>query len=116
MRTSPTETDPQRAATVRVARDSLVVDLTDGRTLTVPLTWHPRLEHGTADERDHWRPIGAGTGIHWPDLDEDICIDDLIAALPSNESPSSFKKWLASRPKEPPNRRMQPTPHKPRRG
>ncbi len=70
MRTSPTETEPRGADTVRVTRDSLVVDLTDGRTLTVPLSWYPRLEHGTAGERDNWRLIGAGTGIHWPDLDE----------------------------------------------
>lgn len=115
MRTSPTETQPQTADKVRVTRDSLVVDLTDGRTLTVPLSWYPRLEHATAGERGNWRLIGTGTGIHWPDLDEDICVDDLIAGLPSNESPSSFNRWLASRPKERPNTRMQPTPRKPRR-
>jgi hypothetical protein len=84
--------------------------------LTVPLSWYPRLEHGTVGERDSWRLIGAGTGIHWPDLDEDICIDDLIAGLPSNESSSSFNKWLAARPKRKPDNPMQPTPRKPRRG
>ena len=116
MRTLPSETEPRRADKVRVTRDSIVVELTDGRTIKVPLSWYPRLQHGTTSERESWRLIGAGTGIHWPDLDEDISVDGLLAGLPSGECQSSFNKWLASRPKRRPNKRIQPTARKPRRG
>jgi hypothetical protein len=92
------------------------VDLSDGRTIKIPLSWYPRLEHGTAKERENWRLIGAGTGIHWPDLDEDLSVDDLLAGLRSGESQSSFDDWLASRPNRRPNKRTQPTARKPRRG
>lgn len=60
---------------VTVTEDSLTVDLSDGRTVSVPLTWFPRLLHGTLEERNHWRLIGDGEGIHWKDLDEDISAD-----------------------------------------
>ena len=60
------------AQRVTVTDDSLTVDLCDGRTLAVPLGWYPRLLHGTRTERNHWRLIGDGEGIHWPDLDEDL--------------------------------------------
>lgn len=116
MRTSPTEPEPGKADAVRVTRDAIVVDLTDGRTIEVPLVWYPRLQHATARERANWRLLGSGTGIHWPDLDEDVSVDDLLAGLPSGESQSSFDAWLASRPKRQPNKRMQPTARKPSRG
>jgi hypothetical protein len=115
MRTSPSETAPRRAKKVRVTRDSIIVELTDGRTLEVPLSWYPRLQRGTTDERRNWRLVGAGTGIHWPDLDEDISIEGLLAGLPSAESRSSFKQWLASRRKRRRSKRLQPTAAK-RRG
>jgi hypothetical protein len=57
--------------------DTLTVDLADGRTISVPLTWFPRLSHATPEERANWQLIGRGTGIHWPDLDEDISIESL---------------------------------------
>jgi hypothetical protein len=73
------------------------VDLRDGRTITVPLEWYPRLAHASTAERANWRLIGTGEGIHWPDLDEDISIEGLLAGRPSGESPASFQKWLARR-------------------
>jgi hypothetical protein len=86
------------AVKVRVTNDYLVVALSDGRTISVPLAWFPRLVHGTDKERNRWRAIGDGTGIHWPDLDEDISVENLLAGKPSAESRSSFKKWLDQRP------------------
>ena len=61
-----------RAQKLVVTDDSLIVDLTDGRSITVPLAWYPRLVHGTPEERNNWRWIGDREGIHWPDLEEDI--------------------------------------------
>ncbi len=82
---------------VSVSDEAIVVDLADGRTITAPLAWFPRLQRATVAERNHWRLIGAGVGIHWPDLDEDISVANLLAGSPSGESPASFKKWLAGR-------------------
>ena len=87
------------AQNVTVTEDSLTVDLSDGRTVTVPLAWFPRLLHGTPEERNHWRLIGDGEGIHWQDLDEDISVENLILGKPSGESQKSFKKWLEKRKK-----------------
>jgi len=77
--------------------DTLSVDLSDGRTISVPLAWYPRLVHGTTEERNRWRLIGNGRGIHWPDLDEDISVENLLAGKPSSESQRSFKRWLEQR-------------------
>jgi hypothetical protein len=88
--------EPQ-ARSVGVSDESLTVDLTDGRTLTVPLAWFPRLWHGTAEERKNFELFGDGTYIHWPDLDEDLTIAGLVAGLPSNKAPQSVKKWLEAR-------------------
>jgi uncharacterized protein DUF2442 len=85
------------AAQVAVSEDTLSVELLDGRTIAAPLAWYPRLAHATAEERSSWRLIGGGTGIHWPALDEDISVSNLLAGEPSAESQTSFKKWLASR-------------------
>lgn len=85
------------AQQVSVTEDALTVDLADGRTLSVPLAWYPRLLHGTLAERSHWRLIGRGEGIHWPDLDEDISVENLLAGSPSGESQRSFRRWLDSR-------------------
>jgi hypothetical protein len=82
---------------VVVTEDALIVDLTDGRTASVPLTWYPRLLHGRPEERDNWRLIGNGEGIHWPDLDEDISVENILLGKPSRESQSSFKRWLQGR-------------------
>jgi hypothetical protein len=84
------------------------VVLRDGRTLSVPLEWYPRLAYGSPRERQRWRIIGNGIGIHWPDLDEDISISALLAGMPSGESAKSLKQWLASR-RRPPNKALQPS-------
>jgi hypothetical protein len=86
------------AQNVQVTDDALIVDLSDGRTVSVPLAWFPRLLHGTPQERNKWRLIGDGEGIHWPDLDEDISVENLILGKPSGESQRSFKRWLEARP------------------
>ena len=85
------------AQSVNVTDDALIVDLSDGRTVSVPLAWFPRLLHGTPDQRNKWRLIGGGEGIHWPDLNEDISVENLILGKPSGESQKSFKKWLEAR-------------------
>lgn len=87
------------AQNVNVTDDALIVDLSDGRTVSVPLAWFPRLLHGTPKERKNWRLIGEGEGIHWPDLDEDISVENIIFGKPSGESQKSFKKWLEARSK-----------------
>ncbi len=80
-----------------ITEDSLTIELTDGRTLSVPIAWYPRLLHGTSKERNNWRLISRGEGIHWPDLDEDVSIDNLLSGKPSGESQRSFKRWLKER-------------------
>lgn len=86
-----------RAINVIVSGEALTVDLDDGRTITAPLAWFPRLVHGSADERNRWRLIGSGIGIHWPELDEDISVENLLAGKRSGESAASLKKWLERR-------------------
>ncbi len=97
MNTSVIELRVARAQNVQVTDDELIVALEDGRTIVVPLAWYPRLLHGTKDERANWRLIGAGEGIHWPDLDEDISVEHLLAGIPSGESQKSLQKWLVAR-------------------
>jgi hypothetical protein len=75
----------------------MAVDLQDGRTISVPLDWYPRLSHGSSAERSNWELIGDGEGIHWPDLDEDISIKAILDGIPSQESPESLKQWLKGR-------------------
>ena len=85
------------AGSVSLDDDTLSVDLADARTISVPLTWYPRLLQGTAEERNNWRLIGRGQGINWPDLDEDISVESLLAGRKSGETQSSLKRWLKSR-------------------
>ncbi|MBZ5563690.1 MAG: DUF2442 domain-containing protein [Acidobacteriia bacterium] len=87
----------QRAQRVIVSEVSLIVDLADGRTISAPLAWYPRLLHGTPAERENWRLIGDGEGIHWPDLDEDLSVEGLILGQPWGESSDSLKRWLEAR-------------------
>ena len=82
---------------MKVTGDTLVADLSAGRTISVPLAWYPRLVHATPEERRNWRLIGMGQGIHWPDLDEDISVEGLLAGRPSGESQESLKRWLEAR-------------------
>jgi hypothetical protein len=86
-----------KALDVQLTDDCLSVDLSDGRTISVPLAWYPRLMHGTDAERNNWRFIGDKEGIHWPDLDEDISVQNLLFGKPSGESQRSFKHWLEQR-------------------
>lgn len=97
MTISPIELQTARAMQVRVSSDAISVDLADGRTMSVPLAWFPRLLHGRSEERQNWRLIGEGQGIHWPDLDEDISLENLLLGRHSGESQASFKRWLESR-------------------
>ena len=89
-----TEILEARAYHVEVADDSLKFELVDGRTVSVPIAWYPRLLHANAKQRNNWRLIGGGEGIHWPDLDEDISVENLLAGKPSGESQRSLKRWL----------------------
>jgi uncharacterized protein DUF2442 len=108
MTSSATDETSGPVQNVHVTSKALEVVLRDGRTLSVPLKWYPRLAHGSPRERQHWRLIGDGIGIHWPDLDEDISIAGLLAGLPSGESTKSVNQWLASR-RRPPNKALQPS-------
>jgi hypothetical protein len=106
MPTSALAADSAVARNVRVTGEHLVIDLRDGRVVSVPLSWYPRLAAGTPAERKRWELIGAGIGIHWPDLDEDIEVGALLLGLASTESPTSLRRWRASR--RPANKRMEP--------
>jgi hypothetical protein len=82
---------------VIINEDTLSVDLEDGRTVSVPIGWYPRLAYGTPAERVNFQISGAGYGIHWPDLDEDIGVEGLLLGRKSTESLASFKQWLQKR-------------------
>ncbi len=97
MSTSTVEARSATATQVSVTDDALTVELADGRSISAPLAWYPRLLHGTVEERSRWQLIGQGRGIHWPDLDEDISVENLLAGRPSAESQHSLKKWLGRR-------------------
>lgn len=85
------------AESVQFSDDSMTVNLDDGRSISVPLAWYPRLLHGSAQERMHFKLIGDGEGIHWPTLDEDISVEGLIAGKRSAESDASLARWLDQR-------------------
>ena len=97
MNSSKVETREALAIGIAVSEDTLSVELADGRTIAAPLAWYPRLAYATPEERGSWRLIGGGRGIHWPAIDEDISLANLLAGQPSAESQSSFKKWLEGR-------------------
>ncbi|MGC1717552.1 MAG: DUF2442 domain-containing protein [Isosphaeraceae bacterium] len=97
MRSSRPRTRTATALRVEATEDTLSVELSDGRTIAVPLAWYPRLVHGTVAERNRWRPVGQGLGMHWPDLDEDISVANLLAGKPSAESQASLQRWLQQR-------------------
>ena len=85
------------AQSVVVDEDTLTVDLSDGRTVSVPVAWFPRLFNGSTAERSNWRFVGGGEGIHWPDLDEDISVGSLLDGRRSGESQASLRQWLKDR-------------------
>lgn len=96
MTTLVPEQDP---VAVKVTLDSkrLSVELADGRSLLIPLEWYPRLAHGTEAEQQNWQLLGDGYAIEWPDLDEHIGVEGLLAGRRSGESEASFQEWVASR-------------------
>ncbi|MGB7413265.1 MAG: DUF2442 domain-containing protein [Thermosynechococcaceae cyanobacterium] len=96
MTTLTLETEPL-AAQVQLTGDKLVVDLVDGRSLVIPLSWYPRLLNASLEERNNWQLLGDGYAIEWIDLDEHIGIEGLLAGRQSGESDRSFTHWLATR-------------------
>jgi len=97
MTTSSVPTTTAAAQSVRVTDRALVVELRDGRVVSVPLTWYPRLAEGSPRERRRWELLGPGIGIHWPELDEDISVEGLLAGARSGESATSLNLWRARR-------------------
>jgi hypothetical protein len=93
MSTLETQLRETTAHSVSLDDKALKVCLTDGRVLVVPLIWFPRLSQGTPDERSNWRLMGSGEGIHWPDLDEDISVESLLAGRRSGETLESLRSW-----------------------
>lgn len=96
MSTLVLERDPI-AVKVEITADKLVVELADGRTLFVPLYWYPRLLNAHATERCNWQLLGDGYAIEWPDIDEHIGVEGLVAGRRSAESAESLRRWLESR-------------------
>lgn len=101
MSSSAADVQEARAQSVTADDEAVTVDLVDGRTIIVPLLWYPRLWHATRQERSRLEISGDGAYIHWPDLDEDLTVEGLLAGRRSGESPASLKKWLAAREREP---------------
>lgn len=108
MTISSLATETPIAANVKVTSEALTVHLQDGRVVSVPLAWYPRLAEGSPAERRQWELIGPGIGVHWPLLDEDISVEALLRGLGSNEGASSLQRWRASR-RRPANKALQPT-------
>lgn len=96
MATSAIKTD-ERVETVYFTRDALVVDLVDGRTISVPLVWYPKLLQADRKQRAHWEVCGGGYGIHWPDLDEDLSTEGLLRGAPAPTTCNKRKKRVCSR-------------------
>jgi len=92
-----TDVHPPRALDVSITDDTLTVDLADGRSISVPIDWYPRLLHAAPEERANWYIVGEGDGVHWPDLDEDIQAEALVSGRRSQESARSLQRWLNSR-------------------
>jgi hypothetical protein len=77
------EAADERVADVRFDSDRIIVDLMDGRTISVPLAYYPRLLNATPEQRTHWEVAGAGYGIHWPEIDEDLSTEGLLRGIPA---------------------------------
>jgi hypothetical protein len=73
----------ERVTNVATTDDNLIIELADRRTISVPLAWYPRLFHTSQDDRDHWEVAGAGFGIHWPAIDEDLSVEGLLRGAPA---------------------------------
>ncbi|MBI4586139.1 MAG: DUF2442 domain-containing protein [Planctomycetes bacterium] len=96
MTTLVLETEPV-ALNVKMGNTKFTLELTDGRSIVIPLAWYPRLKNGSSKERKNWRLLGGGYAIEWPDLDEHIGIEGLLAGRRSGESQKSFRSWLSTR-------------------
>lgn len=94
---STVDVEAPRAVGVEIADGALTAILADGRSIVAPLAWFPRLLHAAPDERRNWRLIGDGLGVHWPDLDEDVSVEGLLAGRPSREGAQSLQRWLDAR-------------------
>ena len=79
----------ERVRNVRFTDDCLSVDLADGRTISAPLAWYPRLLHATGEQRANWRVAGGGYGIHWPEIDEDLSTEGLLRGAPAPRARST---------------------------
>lgn len=88
-----TSTSSPVAVQVAVTDETLSVSLADGRVVSVPISWYPRLSHATPEHREAWEFIGGGHGIHWPELDEDISVENILLGQPSGEGARSFSRW-----------------------
>ena len=88
-----TLTSSPTATRLEVTDEVLSVSLSDGREVTVPIAWYPRLAHALAEHRAIWELVGGGHGIHWPELDEDISVENLLFGQPSGEGARSFSRW-----------------------
>ena len=97
MSISATSQGTSLATKVSLTEDTLTAELNDGRTISVPLAWYPRLVDATPDERNNLQLIGNGEGIHWADLDEDVSVENLLLGQSSGESAASFQRWLDAR-------------------
>jgi hypothetical protein len=97
MNTLAIDSSALKATGIQVTDQALVVSMADGRTVSAPLVWYPRLLNGTPAERGNHRIIGDGEGFHWPDLDEDISVEGILAGRSSGECAESLQAWLASR-------------------
>jgi hypothetical protein len=106
-------TDP-RIQDVRVTEDEIIAHLADGRIISVPLAWSWRLSEATPKQRAHFRLIGSGQGVHWPDVDEDISVEGMLHGIPAHRPRSrpARPRTSAVRDQEPPNKRIQPTRRK----
>lgn len=100
MNSSVVEIQEAVARRVEVSEEMLTIELVDGRVISVPLAWYPRLWYGTPEERVHFEIIGDGAIIHWPELDEDLSVSGILAGKRSGETPESLKKWLEARGKQ----------------
>lgn len=91
------EVAESRTRQVQVTKDMLIVELVDGRILSVPLVWYPRLWYGAPEERANIVLLGEGTILHWPELDEDLSVRGLLLGKRSGEARESLRQWLKSR-------------------
>ena len=108
MNSSRVKNPEARAEKLTFSNDAMSVRLADGRTLIVPLAWYPRLQHGSAKERQNYEIIGEGEYIHWPDLDEDLTVVGLLEGRKSAEASDSINKWLAERKLRSPIKKSRP--------